>query len=100
MQGKVEICGVNTGKLIALKNAETMCLLEKARAGDKAARDTLVSGNLKLVLSVLQKFLGRGEPSDDLFQIGCIGLIKAIDNFDTIHGVRFSTYAVPMIYSG
>ncbi|MBQ6934710.1 MAG: RNA polymerase sporulation sigma factor SigG [Clostridia bacterium] len=97
MQGKVEICGVNTSKLAVLKNDETMKLLIKAKSGDKKARDELVAGNLKLVLAVLQKFTGRGESSDDLFQIGCIGLIKAIDNFDPIHGVRFSTYAVPMI---
>ncbi|MBQ7087099.1 MAG: RNA polymerase sporulation sigma factor SigG [Clostridia bacterium] len=97
MQGKVEICGVNTSKLAVLKNDETMKLLIKAKAGDKNARDELVAGNLKLVLAVLQKFTGRGESSDDLFQIGCIGLIKAIDNFDPVHGVRFSTYAVPMI---
>ena len=97
MQGKVEICGVNTSKLTVLKNDETMKLLIKAKSGNKNARDELVAGNLKLVLAVLQKFTGRGESSDDLFQIGCIGLIKAIDNFDPIHGVRFSTYAVPMI---
>lgn len=97
MQTKVEICGVNTAKLIVLKNAETMELIVKAQDGSKSARDKLVEGNLRLVLSVLQKFSGRGEPSDDLFQIGCIGLIKAIDNFDMSHGVRFSTYAVPMI---
>lgn len=97
MQGKVEICGVNTGKLVVLKNSETMELLKRLREGDLKARDALVSGNLKLVLSVIQKFTGRGETSDDLFQIGCIGLIKAIDNFDPVHGVRFSTYAVPMI---
>src|SRR5699024_3345190 len=87
----------NTGKLVVLKNSETMELLKRLREGDLKARDALVSGNLKLVLSVIQKFTGRGEASDDLFQIGCIGLIKAIDNFDPVHGVRFSTYAVPMI---
>ena len=97
MQGKVEICGVNTSRLVVLKNNETMELLKKVKQGDNLARDQLVAGNLKLVLAVLQKFTGRGEPSDDLFQIGCIGLIKAIDNFDSNHGVRFSTYAVPMI---
>lgn len=97
MQGKVEICGVNTSRLVVLKNNETMELLKKVKQGDNLARDQLVAGNLKLVLAVLQKFTGRGEPSDDLFQIGCIGLIKAIDNFDPNHGVRFSTYAVPMI---
>ena len=99
MQGKVEICGVNTSRLVVLKNNETMELLKKVKQGDNLARDQLVAGNLKLVLAVLQKFTGRGEPSDDLFQIGCIGLIKAIDNFDSNHGVRFSTYAVPMIIS-
>ena len=97
MQGKVEICGVNTSRLVVLKNNETMELLKKVKQGDNLARDQLVAGNLKLVLAVLQKFTGRGEPSDDLFQIGCIGLIKAIDNFDSNHGVRLSTYAVPMI---
>ena len=97
MQGKVEICGVNTSRLVVLKNNETMELLKKVKQGDNLARDQLVAGNLKLVLAVLHKFTGRGEPSDDLFQIGCIGLIKAIDNFDSNHGVRFSTYAVPMI---
>jgi len=97
MQGKVEICGVNTGKLKTLKNDEMMELLRKAQDGDMQARQTLVEGNLRLVLSVIQKFLGRGENPDDLFQVGCIGLIKAIDNFDLTLDVRFSTYAVPMI---
>lgn len=98
MQGKVEICGVDTAKITVLKNSETMELLAKVReTGDKTARDALVAGNLKLVLSALQRFTSRGESSDDLFQIGCIGLIKAIDNFDPIHQVRFSTYAFPMI---
>ncbi|MEG0457869.1 MAG: sigma-70 family RNA polymerase sigma factor, partial [Oscillospiraceae bacterium] len=94
---KVEICGVNTSKLIVLKEKEKLVLLEKMKHGDKNARDEMINGNLKLVLSVIQKFTGRGENSDDLFQVGCIGLIKAIDNFDTSVGVRFSTYAVPMI---
>lgn len=94
---KVEICGVNTSELPVLKEKEKMELLKKARNGDKTARDKLVSGNLKLVLSVIQRFSNRGENPDDLFQIGCIGLIKAIDNFDTSLDVRFSTYAVPMI---
>lgn len=94
---KVEICGVNTSELPVLKEKEKIQLLKKARAGDKSARDTLVSGNLKLVLSVIQRFSNRGENPDDLFQIGCIGLIKAIDNFDLSLDVRFSTYAVPMI---
>ncbi len=97
MQGKVEICGVNTAKLPVLKAAETRELLEKARAGDKEARQELIAGNLRLVLSVIQKFTGRGESMDDLFQVGCIGLIKAIDNFDVSQSVRFSTYGVPMI---
>lgn len=97
MQGKVEICGVNTSKLPVLKNEETRRLLEKARAGDAAAREKLIGGNLRLVLSVIQKFTNRGENVDDLFQVGCIGLIKAIDHFDTSQNVRFSTYGVPMI---
>lgn len=94
---KVEISGVNTSKLIVLKEAEKMRLLKLIKEGDKTARDKLISGNLRLVLSVLQKFIGRGENPDDLFQVGCIGLMKAIDNFDTGLNVRFSTYAVPMI---
>ena len=97
MQGKVEICGVNTGQLPVLKSAETRSLLEKARAGDKSARETLISGNLRLVLSVVQKFAGRGESMDDLFQVGVIGLIKAIDAFDLSQNVQFSTYGVPAI---
>jgi len=97
MQGKVEICGVNTSKLQTLSNAEMMRLIERSQQGDMDARSRLVEGNLKLVLSVVQRFLSRGENPDDLFQVGCIGLIKAIDNFDLSHNVRFSTYAVPMI---
>ena len=97
MQGKVEICGVNTSKLPVLKNEETRELLERAHAGDTEAREKLIGGNLRLVLSVIQKFMNRGENVDDLFQVGCVGLIKAIDNFDTSQGVRFSTYGVPMI---
>ncbi len=97
MHFKVEICGVNTSELTVLKNERIMELLEKSHRGDKNARDELVSGNLRLVLSVVQRFSGRGEPMDDLFQVGCIGLLKAIDHFDTSQGVRFSTYAVPMI---
>ena len=97
MQGKVEICGVNTSKLKVLKNEETMALLKRAKQGDKQAREDLIAGNLRLVLSVLQKFNHRGENADDLFQVGCIGLIKAIDNFNTDLDVRFSTYGVPMI---
>ena len=97
MQGKVEICGVNTSKLKVLRNEETMELLRRTKEGDKQAREELISGNLRLVLSVIQKFSGRGENADDLFQVGCVGLIKAIDNFDINQPVRFSTYGVPMI---
>ena len=97
MQGKVEICGVNTAKLRVLKNDEMVELLRRTKAGDMAARDELIRGNLRLVLSVIQKFAGRGENPDDLFQVGCVGLIKAIDNFDMSQPVRFSTYGVPMI---
>ena len=97
MQGKVEICGVNTASLPRLSGEETEALLAKARAGDAEAREKLISGNLRLVLSVIQKFAGRGENVDDLFQVGCVGLIKAIDNFDPTHLVKFSTYGVPMI---
>ena len=93
----MEICGVNTSKLKVLKNEETMELLRRTKQGDMAARERLISGNLRLVLSVIQKFAGRGENADDLFQVGCIGLIKAIDNFNTDLNVRFSTYGVPMI---
>ena len=99
MQGKVEICYVNPAKLPRLTAEETDALLRRARAGDAAARDELIQGNLRLVLSVIQKFAGRGENADDLFQVGCVGLIKAIDNFDPSHEVRFSTYGVPMIVS-
>lgn len=96
--GKVEICGVNTSGLRTLSADTTRELLEKAHAGDKKAREALIAGNLRLVLSVLQRFSSRGEPVDDLFQVGCIGLMKAIDNFDlNAHDVRFSTYGVPMI---
>ncbi len=94
---KVEICGVNTSELPVLKNNQMMELLVKIKAGDEEARQQFVRGNLRLVLSVIQKFNNRGENIDDLFQIGCIGLIKAIDNFDLSQNVRFSTYAVPMI---
>ena len=94
---KVEICGVNTAKLKVLKEKEKMELLARVKEGDKAAREELISGNLRLVLSVIQRFINRGENLDDLFQVGCIGLMKAIDNFDLSHSVRFSTYAVPMI---
>ena len=96
-QSKVEICGVNTAKLQTLKNDEMQILLKRCRSGDKAAREKLIQGNLRLVLSVIQRFSGRGENPDDLFQVGCIGLIKAIDHFDPSHEVMFSTYGVPMI---
>ena len=94
---KVEICGVDTSKLKVLKEDKKTELLKKTREGSQSAREELINGNLKLVLSVIQRFANRGEPMDDLFQVGCIGLIKAIDNFDVDIGVRFSTYAVPMI---
>lgn len=94
---KVEISGVNTSQLKVLRESEKMELLKKVKAGDMQAREELINGNLRLVLSVIQRFTGRGESPDDLFQVGCIGLIKAIDNFDITQPVRFSTYAVPMI---
>ena len=94
---KVEICGVDTSKLRVLKEKEKLELLKKIREGDKSAREKLINGNLRLVLSVIQRFTNRGENLDDLFQVGVIGLIKAIDNFDVSLKVRFSTYAVPMI---
>ena len=94
---KVIICGVDTSKLPLLKEKEKEELLKQVKAGDKTARDKLINGNLRLVLSVIQRFTGRGENLDDLFQVGCIGLIKSIDNFDITQNVRFSTYAVPMI---
>ncbi len=97
MQGKVEICGVNTARLKTLKNDEMVRLLKLTRKGDENARQQLIEGNLRLVLSVIQKFLGRGENPDDLFQVGCVGLLKAIANFNTDLNVRFSTYGVPMI---
>ena len=94
---KVEICGVNTSKLKVLKEKEKMELLKQMQNGDPTAREKLVNGNLRLVLSVIQRFSGRGDNPDDLFQVGTIGLMKAIDNFDISQNVRFSTYAVPMI---
>lgn len=97
MQHKVELCGVNTARLKVLKNEETRALLLRAQKGDRQAREELIAGNLRLVLSVVQRFSNRGENPDDLFQVGCIGLIKAIDNFNTDLDVRFSTYGVPMI---
>lgn len=97
MTNKVEICGVNTSKLPVLSEAEKAELFEKIKNGDTEARQKFIYGNLRLVLSILRRFNSRGENIDDLFQIGCIGLIKALDNFDTSHEVKFSTYAVPMI---
>ena len=97
MQGKVEICGVNTARLKTLTQAQMDALLLRAKAGDEDARQALIEGNLRLVLSVIQRFDKRGESPDDLFQVGCIGLIKAIANFDPTKYVRFSTYGVPMI---
>ena len=97
MPGKVEICGVNTARLKVLSQKEMETLLLKAKNGDETARETLIEGNLRLVLSVIQRFDRRGESPDDLFQVGCIGLIKAISNFDPDKKVRFSTYGVPMI---
>ena len=94
---KVEICGVNTSKLPVLSNEEKQELLVKIKNGDLEAREKFIQGNLRLVLSVVQRFGGRGENPDDLFQIGCVGLIKSIDNFDITLNVQFSTYAVPMI---
>lgn len=97
MYNKVEICGVNTAKLEVLTDEQKTELLKKAREGDKRARERLINGNLRLVLSVIQGFQNRGECPDDLFQVGCVGLIKAVDNFDMTLDVKFSTYAVPMI---
>lgn len=97
LNNKVEICGVNTSKLPVLSRKEKEELFIKIKAGDNEARTTFINGNLRLVLSVIQRFYGRGEAADDLFQVGCVGLIKAIDNFDLSQNVQFSTYAVPMI---
>ena len=97
MQGKVEICGVNTARLQILSQTEMNALLRRAKEGDERAREKLIEGNLRLVLSVIQRFEKRGESPDDLFQVGCIGLMKAIANFDPTKNVRFSTYGVPMI---
>lgn len=94
---KVEICGVNTSKLPVLSGSKMRNLLERLKAGERSAREELINGNLRLVLSVIQRFNNRGEFVDDLFQVGCIGLMKAIDNFDLTQNVKFSTYAVPMI---
>ncbi len=97
MASKVEICGVNTSKLPVYKDVEMKRMIDQIKGGDNEVRDEFIKGNLRLVLSVIQRFSNRGENPDDLFQVGCIGLIKALDNFDTSHNVRFSTYAVPMI---
>lgn len=97
MASKVEICGVDTAKLPIYKEAEMTEMLKKIKEGDASVREKFINGNLRLVLSVIQRFTSRGENPDDLFQVGCIGLIKALDNFDMSHGVKFSTYAVPMI---
>ena len=97
MTNKVEICGVNTSRLPVLSEQEKQTLFERIKKGDMQARQEFICGNLRLVLSILRRFNNRGENIDDLFQIGCIGLIKALDNFDTSHEVKFSTYAVPMI---
>lgn len=97
---KVDICGINTSKLPLLKNEEKEELFRRIREGDREARETYIKGNLRLVLSIVQRFAGNGNNLDDLFQIGCVGLIKAIDNFDLSQNVRFSTYAVPMKRGG
>lgn len=97
MYHKVEICGINTSKLKVLAEEEKRSLLERARQGDKYAREELITGNLRLVLSVIQSFQNRGENPDDLFQVGCVGLIKAVDHFDLTQEVKFSTYAVPLV---
>lgn len=97
MYNKVSICGVDTSKLPVLREAQNEKLLKAVKEGNKSARDELINGNLRLVLSVIQRFTNRGENLDDLFQVGCIGLIKSIDNFDISQNVRFSTYAVPMV---
>ena len=97
MQGKVEICGVNTAKLRTLKPGEPEALLRRCKQGDQEAREQFIEGNLRLVLSVIQRFMGRGENPDDLFQVGCVGLLKAINNFNPDLDVKFSTYGVPMI---
>ncbi|MBR0491651.1 MAG: RNA polymerase sporulation sigma factor SigG [Clostridia bacterium] len=97
MINKVEICGVNTSKLPLLTKKEKEDLFVKIKQGDEEARQTFINGNLRLILSVIKRFRGRGENADDLFQVGCVGLIKAIDNFDITQGVQFSTYAVPMV---
>jgi len=94
--GKVEICGIDTSSLPLVRGEESRALLEQVQQGNEEARRHFIQGNLRLVLSVIQRFQGRGESVDDLFQVGCIGLIKSIDHFDLSQNVRFSTYAVPM----
>lgn len=94
---KVEICGINTSELPVMKDVEMQDMIDRIKSGDSELRERFITGNLRLVLSVVQRFQNRGESMDDIFQVGCIGLIKALDNFDTSHGVKFSTYAVPMI---
>ena len=94
---KVEICGVNTSRLPLLSHEEKAALFKRIQQGDRQAREEFIRGNLRLVLSIVQRFSNRGEQADDLFQVGCVGLIKAVDNFDTSQNVKFSTYAVPMI---
>jgi RNA polymerase sporulation-specific sigma factor len=96
---KVDICGVNTANIKVLTGEETKKLFERLKSGDETARDELVEGNLKLVLSILKKFSNKVDNLDDLFQVGCLGLVKAIDNFDTSYDVKLSTYACPMAYS-
>ena len=96
MQAKVEVCGVNTAGLPVYSASQTEAMLRRSASGDRGAREELIRGNLRLVLSVVQRFRDRGESPDDLFQVGCIGLMKSIDHFNTELGVRFSTYAVPM----
>ena len=95
---KVELCGINTGTLPVIRNDQMRAMLEQIKRGDERVRQKFISGNLRLVLSVIQRFQGRGDDLEDLFQIGCIGLIKSIDNFDLGQNVRFSTYAVPVTY--
>ena len=98
MLNKVEICGLDTSKLPMMTQKRSRELLWRVKAGDMEARETFIRENLRLVLSVIQRFAGRGEQMDDLFQVGCIGMIKALDNFDLSHNVRFSTYAVPTAF--
>ena len=96
MNNRVEICGINTANLPKLSHKETIALIDRAQNGDENAKDEFLMANLRLVLSIIQRFYGKKESIDDIFQVGCIGLIKAMDNFDTSLNLRFSTYAVPM----